>query len=72
MSSAECVKLYGLSNLAPSIQNNDNNYTRFICISKEREIYPGANRTSVMLTLPHEPGALYKPPVLTEYQPYQA
>ena len=60
VSSAECVKLYGLSNLAPSIQNNDNNYTRFICISKELEIYPGANRTSVMLTLPHEPGALYK------------
>ncbi|MCR4620766.1 MAG: chorismate mutase [Clostridiales bacterium] len=60
VSSAECVRLYGLNNLAESIQNNDNNYTRFICISKELEIYPGANRTSVMLTLPHEPGALYK------------
>jgi len=37
-----------------------NNYTRFICISKQLEIYPGAERTSIMMTLKHRPGALYK------------
>ena len=37
----------------------DNNYTRFICISQKPEIYPGADRTSLMMTLPHKPGALY-------------
>ena len=36
----------------------DNNFTRFICISKKLEIYPGANRTTVMMTLPHRPGSL--------------
>ena len=34
------------------------NSTRFLCISKQLEIYPGADRTSLMMTLPHEPGAL--------------
>ena len=60
IASRPCMKFYGLDCLAESIQNTDNNYTRFICISKELEIYPGADRTSIMLTLPHEAGALYK------------
>ncbi|MGN0444420.1 MAG: bifunctional chorismate mutase/prephenate dehydratase [Acutalibacteraceae bacterium] len=60
IASRPCMKFYGLECLAPSIQNTDNNYTRFICISKNLEIYPGADRTSMMLTLPHEAGSLYK------------
>ena len=59
IASPSCREQYGLSALARSIQNRDNNYTRFICISKELEIYPGANRTSIMLTLPHKAGSLY-------------
>ncbi|MBQ2720688.1 MAG: chorismate mutase, partial [Clostridia bacterium] len=35
-------ELYGLVPLKQNIQNSDNNYTRFICISKNTEIYPGA------------------------------
>ena len=34
------------------------NSTRFLCISKQLEIYPEADRTSLMMKLPHEPGAL--------------
>lgn len=34
------------------------NSTRFLCISKQLEIYSGADRTSLMMTLPREPGAL--------------
>lgn len=34
------------------------NSTRFLCISKQLEIYPEADRTSLMMTLPREPGAL--------------
>lgn len=60
ISSRYCAQLYGLKSLQNSIQNNDNNYTRFICISKNLEIYPGADKTSIMLTLPHRPGALYR------------
>lgn len=60
LASELCVKYYGLKTLASSVQNRDNNYTRFICISKDLEIYPGADRTSLMLVLPHEYGSLYK------------
>ena len=60
LSSRNCAELYGLTCLAASIQDNGNNYTRFICISKNLEIYPGADKTSVMMVLPHRPGSLYK------------
>ena len=35
-------------------------FTRYICIARELEIYPGADRTSMMMVLPHKPGSLYK------------
>ena len=60
LSSRACMKLYGLECLQSSVQDQDNNYTRFVCISKNLEIYPGADRTSIMAVLPHEPGSLYK------------
>ena len=60
LSSRSCAKLYGLTCLEESVQDQGNNYTRFICISKDLEIYPGADRTCLMLVLPHTPGSLYK------------
>ena len=42
------------------MQDNGNNHTRFICISRKPEIYPGADKTTLMMILPHRPGALYK------------
>ena len=60
LSSRACAELYGLACLKSSVQDNDNNHTRFICISKNLEIYPGADKTSIMMVLPHKPGALYK------------
>lgn len=60
LSSRECMRLYGLACLAESVQDRGNNSTRFICISKDLEIYPGADRTSLMMVLPHTPGSLYK------------
>lgn len=57
--SKDCKELYALSCLSENIQNSGNNYTRFICIGKDLEIFTGANKTSLMLTLPHRPGALY-------------
>lgn len=54
-----CSELYGLKIVNDSINNNDNNYTRFICISKGTEIYPGADTMSFLINLSHKPGALY-------------
>ena len=60
LASRSCTELYGLECLAASVQDQGGNFTRFICISKELEIYPGADRTSLMMVLPHRPGSLYK------------
>lgn len=59
LSSKKCAELYNLSVLKEAVQNDGNNYTRFICISKNLEIYPGANKTSLMIVAPHKPGSLY-------------
>ncbi|MCF0123569.1 MAG: bifunctional chorismate mutase/prephenate dehydratase [Ruminiclostridium sp.] len=58
--SYNCMELYGLERLAADIQDQGNNHTRFITISKDLEIYPGADKTSLMMVTPHRPGALYQ------------
>ena len=58
--SPECAQLYSLDTIESSVQNDGGNFTRFICISKELEIYPGADKTSIMAVTAHKPGALYK------------
>ena len=60
ISSHVCEEIYGLESLADSIQDKGNNRTRFICISKNLEIYPGSDKTTIMMVLNHKPGALYK------------
>ncbi len=60
LSSHTCASLYSLETLVSSAQNNGNNHTRFICITNKTEIYPGADRTSLMIVAPHKPGSLYK------------
>ena len=59
LASHSCSSLYNLECLEENVQDNKNNYTRFICISKKLEIFPGADRTSLMLVTAHKPGSLY-------------
>lgn len=58
ISSYDCAALYGLSVLCDELQNSDNNHTRFICISKDLEIYPGSSKVAIMFTVPHRAGSL--------------
>ncbi|MBO5891568.1 MAG: chorismate mutase [Oscillospiraceae bacterium] len=60
ISSRSCAELYNLKTLAASVQDQGNNYTRFICISKNLEVYPGSDKTTIMMVLNHRPGALYR------------
>lgn len=55
-----CAQLYGLDILEQGIQDAEANFTRFICISKQPWIYPGADKISLALTLPHRVGTLYQ------------
>ena len=59
ISAPACAQLYGLSVIKSDISNSDSNFTRFICIAKDLEIYPDANKMSLMLNVQHKPGALY-------------
>jgi len=49
-------KLYKIEVLKKGIENNSKNYTRFIVISKQKS---DGNKTSIIFTLKHLPGALY-------------
>ena len=59
ISSHPCAALYGLECVDNSIQDSDNNYTRFICVTKKPVIYAGANRISLIIAFENKPGALY-------------
>ena len=58
IASASCAKLYNLEIVKQGVANMPNNSTRFICISRQMEIYPAARKISIMFSLPHEPGSL--------------
>lgn len=58
IASRECAEIYGLDILAEDIANVQSNFTRFICISKNPEIYPDSRKISLMMSLPHKPGSL--------------
>ena len=58
IASEDCAVLYPLIVAKRGIQDTDNNYTRFIVISKQPEIYPGSDKISIMFSVSNTPGAL--------------
>ena len=60
LSSRFCGEAYGLNLLQTNVQDQDNNYTRFICVTKDPVIYAGANRISLIIAFENRPGALYE------------
>ncbi len=60
ISSRECASVYDLAVIKSNIQDNENNFTRFICIAKDLAIYEDSDKISLMLTAPHVSGSLTK------------
>lgn len=60
IASTLAAELFGLPILAPSIQTNKNNFTRFLYLQKglEKEDTPAANKASVNFYTDHERGSL--------------
>lgn len=60
VASARAAQLYGLEVLAPCIQDDTQNSTRFVIFQRQRVRQAGADKASVLFTLPNAPGALYQ------------
>ncbi len=60
IASARAGEVFGLASLAASVQDFDDNITRFLVIGHKpiRDAVP--DKTSIVFTLPNEPGSLFK------------
>ena len=59
VASARAAELYGMKILAKEIEDNSHNFTRFFVLSKEDSPPAGNDKTSIVFSLKHKPGALY-------------
>ncbi len=60
IASARCAEIYNLDILRTDIHDEDHNYTRFIIISRDAAYSSDADKLSVVYSLPHSVGSLYK------------
>jgi len=60
IASEKAAAIYGLEILAPEIETNINNYTKFVAVSKQKTKHGERNKTSLVFAAAHEPGSLYR------------
>ena len=54
------AEIYGMKILAREIEDNPNNFTRFFILSKNDSPPSGNDKTSIVFSVSHKPGALYQ------------
>lgn len=59
IASREAAQIHGLTILAEEIETHTDNFTRFVVIQSNEEKIADADKTSLILTTDHRPGALY-------------
>lgn len=60
IASSFTADLYGLDVLRVAINDNPNNCTRFVVVSKYPELAPGRDKVSLLFTVHHRTGALHR------------
>jgi chorismate mutase/prephenate dehydratase len=59
VASARAAEIYGMKILAREIEDNPNNFTRFFILSREDSPPTGNDKTSIVFSVKHQPGALF-------------
>ena len=60
IASARAGEVFGLASLAASIQDYDDNITRFLVVGRRPLKNAVADKTTIVFSLPNEPGSLFK------------
>jgi prephenate dehydratase len=60
IASKDAARIYEMPIISENIANNLNNYTRFLILSKTNSPETGRDKTSIIFSIKHEPGSLYR------------
>ena len=59
IASVRAAEIYGMQIMAREIEDNPNNFTRFFVLAKHDSPPTGNDKTSIVFSVSHKPGALY-------------
>jgi len=60
IASARAAEIYDMKVIASEIEDNPNNFTRFFILSQQDAPPSGNDKTSIVFSVKHKPGALYE------------
>jgi chorismate mutase/prephenate dehydratase len=60
IASARAAEIYGMEIIASEIEDNPNNFTRFFVLAQQDSPPTGKDKTSIVFSVMHKPGALYE------------
>lgn len=68
IASKQAASLYNLKILQEKINFNNKNFTRFVILTKSKQIWPKSDKISLIISLPHKAGSLAR--VLNYFEEY--
>jgi arogenate/prephenate dehydratase len=60
IASKDAARIYGMKILRQGIEDDPENYTRFLALSRRKKFPSGGDKTSIVFGLRNEPGGLFK------------